>query len=142
MTTYINGLATGGAKPQESFIVATYVATTVNGKISTFSQVLQNTAGRWDTTNSKFVATTTGECWQFFYNAGKGNNFTWDVAVYLNGAAIVLPGISGGFNLTYNGFKFTPVVLNFVAGDYIEFYAPSAAVINVPSITVYGIRVA
>ena len=142
MTTYINGTATGGAKAQESFIVATYVATTVNGKISTFSQVLQNTAKRWDTTNSKFVSTTTGECWQFFYNAGRDNNFNWDVAIYLNGAQIVLPGITGGFNLTYNLAKFTPVVLNFVAGDYIEFWAPSAATTSVPSITIYGIRVA
>jgi hypothetical protein len=142
MTTYINGLATGGSKPQESFIVAKWVATTTNGKITTFSQAYQNTAGRWDTTNSKFVSTTTGECWQFFYNAGSGNSVTWSVDIYLNGAAIVLPGITGGFSLSNGGTRFSPIVLNFVAGDYIEFFAPSATVVTVPSITVYGIRVA
>ena len=143
MTTYINGLPTGGAKAQESFIVGSAIFTGTGPlKINTISIVTANAAGRWDATNSKFVSTTTGECWSFALNRFQGTNPTLSafaaMQFYLNGALTQTKLVDANFGTFFSNL---PFVFTFSAGDYLEIYATSGSA-NVPAFNISGIRVA
>lgn len=144
MTAYINGLPTGGAKAQESFIVGSAIFTSGTGpvKINTISIVTANAAGRWDATNSKFVSTTTGECWSFALNRFSGTNPTLSALTtmqfYINGVITQTKLVDPNFGTFFSNL---PFVFTFSAGDYLEIYATNSTV-NLPAFNISGIRVA
>ena len=136
----INGTAAGtstASSARESFLIgmaAPFVSGGVNTKINNFSVIKENQGGKFDTVNSKLVATTS-ESWLLGWNYTNAYIVNMRVSTFINGVLVVPIQ-----NLMTTPGVYAPFVVVLGAGDYVEYFAAAAGTVD--QMSIWGTRVA